>query len=120
MGGAMPPDMQCMPVLPMCDGPAVDVADVMAALADAEVQQVLQRSLGAVTVPLYGVDPRPSDGQIFLLTTNLGGAFMVGTPCVPGSGTTCQEIPPGLARLVSVLVALDQQQLADPSCDFFP
>jgi hypothetical protein len=30
------------------------------------------------------------------------------------------EIPAGLSRLVSVLVALDQQQLADPSCAFFP
>jgi hypothetical protein len=112
----MPPDMQCMPLLPMCDGPAIDLADVMAALADPEVQQVLIRSKGAATLPLYGVDPRPSDGQIFQLTTDLGGGFLVGTPCPPGPGTFCVGIPEGLARLVSVLDALERQQLADPTC----
>jgi hypothetical protein len=112
----MPASLSCAPPFPICDGAAIDVADVMAALADPDVQLALLRSKGAVTLPFYGVDPRPVDGQAFQLTHDGGGGFLVGGPCPPGSSSTCMEIPAGVSRLVSVLTALDQQQLADPSC----
>jgi hypothetical protein len=47
-----------------------------------------------------------------------GGGFLIGGPCPDAPTRPCTPIPPGLSRLLSTLVALDQQQSADPSCDF--
>ena len=122
----MPADMGCGPAIPACGGDALDVADVMAAIADVDVQKGLEES-GAAGVPrLYGVDPRSFDGQVFRFTRDFGGSagpsgatVLVGAPCPPGSTpSTCGAIPPSLDWLVSVLTAFDQQQLADPSCAF--
>jgi hypothetical protein len=113
----MPADMSCAPPFPACGAAAIDVGDVMAAILDPDVQEALLRSQGAGTIPFYGVDPRPSDGQAFQITRDGGGGFLVGGPCPAGaSPSSCLPIPGGLGRLVSVLTALDQQQLADPSC----
>ena len=113
----MPADMSCAPPFPSCGAAAIDVGDVMAAILDPEVQQALVTSQGAGTTPFYGVDARPSDGQAFAIERNVGGGFLVGGPCPAGaSPSSCMPIPAGLSRLVSVLTALDQQQLADPSC----
>jgi hypothetical protein len=114
----MPADITCAPAPPACGGPAIDVGDVMAAFGDADVQDALARSKTAGTYPFYGQDPRPSDGQAFQLTRDGGGGFLIGGPCPPGStASSCTEIPGGLSRLKSVLLAFDQQQLqADPTC----
>ena len=84
---------------------------------DADVQDAFQRSKGAATTPLYGTDPRVFDGQVFEITRDGGGGFMVGGPCPPDATTSsCMPIPGGLSRLVTVLTALDAQQLVDPTC----
>jgi hypothetical protein len=119
----MPADMGCGPAIPVCGGDALDVADVMAAIANADVQDGLETSQAVGVSRAYGVDPRLFDGPIFRFTRTFdgggSGTVLVGAPCPPGSTpSTCGEIPPGLDRLVSVLTAFDQQQLADPSCAF--
>jgi hypothetical protein len=116
-----PPDQSCAPALPLCGGAAMDAGDVMAALADRDVQDVFERSKGAATIPIYGVDPRPVDGQVFRIARSSGGGFLVGGPCPPNVPTSsCMPIPGGVSRLVSVLTALDEQQLADPACAALP
>jgi hypothetical protein len=110
-------DVTCAPPPPACGGPGIDVAAVTAALGDADVQQALARSLGAATIPLYGQDARPSDGQAFQITRADGGGFLIGAPCSAGATpSSCVEIRGGLSRLQALLVAFDQQQLADASC----
>jgi hypothetical protein len=102
----------CSPALPACltDG-AIDVADIIADLAQADVQQ----SFAAVTPPIYGVDSRPVDGSIFEVDRATGGSFLVGGDCPPTS-SSCRPIPAGVAKLVADLRALNDQQLADPAC----
>jgi len=114
----MPPDLTCTLPVPDCGGPAIDTADLMAAFGDADVQLAFTRSLGAGTTPFYGQDPRPVDGQAFQLLRDGGGGFLIGTPCPAGSTpSSCMQIPGGLARLMAVLVAFDQQELTNnPSC----
>jgi hypothetical protein len=112
-------ERSCAPPLPLCGGPSVDVADVMAALSDPDVQDAFTRSMGAATLPFYGFDNRAADAPASQITRDGGGGFSIGGSC-PGAPTTrpCTPIPPGLSRLLATLVALDQQQIADPSCDF--
>jgi hypothetical protein len=114
----MPADLWCVPPVPACDSPAIDPREVMAALRDPDVREAFTRSLLAGMTPLYGVDQRPVDGQAFKITRAGGGGFLIGEPCPPGSNTSCLEIPGGLSRMRSLLLAFDQQQLADPSCEF--
>jgi hypothetical protein len=111
------PEMSCAPALPTCGGDAIDVSDVMAAFTDPDVQDALTRSMGAATLPFYGQDQRGGDGAAFQITRDGGGGFLIGAPCPAGSTPpTCLEIPSGLSRLVSLLIAFNQQQLADPAC----
>ena len=113
----MPPDMGCAPAIPACGADALDVTDVMAAIADPDVQQGLEESSAAGVPRPYGFDPRQFDGQIFRFARDVGGSILVGAPCPAGSTpSSCGAIPPGVDRLVSVLTAFDKQQLADPSC----
>jgi hypothetical protein len=83
-------------------------------IADAHVQAALR----AATPPLYGNDPRPYDGTVFSFIRADGRGFFAGDACNGGggTGTSCVPIPAGITRLVADLRALDQQQLADPSC----
>jgi hypothetical protein len=112
----MPPDITCAPPPPACGGTAIDVGDIMAAVADPDVQQALSRSLGPSGPGFYGVDPRPTDGEAFQFVQTGGGAFLIGGSCPAGS-TSCTDIPGGLARLQSLLIAFDRQQLqSDPAC----
>jgi hypothetical protein len=113
----MPASTSCAPALPVCGGAAIDASDLAAAFADPEVQDALTRSTGAATWPFYGQDQRSADAPARLLTRDGGGGFLIGAPCPAGAPTsTCMPIPAGLGRLVSLLSALDQQQLADASC----
>ncbi len=111
-------ERSCAPPFPPCGGASVDVADVMAALSDPDVRDALTRSMGAATLPFYGVDYRGGDGPASQITRDGGGGFLIGGPCPDAPTRPCTPIPPGLSRLLSTLVALDQQQIADPSCDF--
>lgn len=111
--------MSCSPAIPTCGGGAIDAADLTAALADPDVQQAFTLSLGAGTYPFYGEDQRGGDGPAWQLTRGGGGGgFLVGAPCPATSTRPCLPIPPGMTRLVTLLSAFDQQQMADPSCAF--
>ncbi len=114
----MPADQVCAPPLPSCGDAAIDAGDAMAALLDADVQDAFRRSRESATTPFYGTDPRVIDGQVLEITRDSdGGGFLVGGPCPPDAPTSsCMPIPGGLSRLVTVLTALDKQQLVDPTC----
>jgi hypothetical protein len=113
------PEMSCAPAFPGCGGPALDVADVVAALADPDVQEGFARSAGATSLPFYGEDHRAGDGPAFQITRDGGGGFLVGADCPSAPLRPCTPIPPGMIRLLLLLSDLDQQQLADPSCIAF-
>jgi hypothetical protein len=109
-----PADLSCAPALPACG--AVDLIgadDIMLGISDPAVQQALSAS----TPPIFGRDPRAYDGTIFQLLRADGHGFLAGETCGVATGPgACPEVPPGIARLVAALRALDQQQLADASC----
>ncbi len=109
--GGTTADIMCVPALPACNSAnAIDVADVLRDIADPDVQ----RALTAATPPLYGNDPRAYDGSVFSFLRGDGRGFLAGGAC--GASTPCTEVPAGIARLVTNLRALDQQQLRDASC----
>jgi hypothetical protein len=88
----------------------------MRVILDADVQDALSKG-GDANMPLiFGRDGRAFDASIFRFSRNDGRQFFVGSACPTGSAASCKEIPAGIARLVTELRALDQQQLADPSC----
>jgi hypothetical protein len=110
-----PPVTECAPPLPACNTAALlDVADIMRSIANADVQH----ALAMTTPPLYGRDDRPTDGSIFKFQRADGRGFLAGPDCT--TGQFCGgPLPDGIARLVSDLQALDQQQLAAPACAAF-
>lgn len=107
-----PAPQSCMPALPACgDATLIDMADVIRDLADPDVVQ----AMAMTTPPLYGLDQRPVDGAVFQVLRADGHGFLAGGIC--DTGAFCHDpVPAGIARLVADLKALDQQQLADPSC----
>jgi hypothetical protein len=111
--GSSAPSVSCSPALPACSSDAIDVADIMADLADPDVQLAFLPA----EPPIYGVDSRPWDGAVFEVWRSTGGDFLVGEDCSsPQASSTCSPIPAGVAKLVADLRALDDQQLADPTC----
>lgn len=107
-----PGPLSCTPALPACGDPArLDVSDIARDLADPDVVHALAMS----APPLYGLDSRPTDGQMFQLLRGDGRGFLAGPTC--DTGEFCHgPVPSGIVRLVADLQALDQQQLPDPSC----
>jgi hypothetical protein len=112
-GPAVPPS--CAPAMPLCHSEAIDVADVMSDLADADVQAAL--------IPDSSGHPRffgqSTNGEVDLGNFRImgaGGGFGVGVDCPSSAASTCTPIPAGVAKLVADLRALEAQQLADPSC----
>jgi hypothetical protein len=110
-----PPDVSCAPAMPPCGledryGPS----DIMRAIADPDVQA----ALAAPAPPTYGLDARPVDGTIFQFRRADGRGFLAGGTCDRNIGLPgpCVAVPAGITRLVNGLRALDEQQLADPSC----
>jgi hypothetical protein len=112
-GSAPPIAPFCEPPLPACasDG-RTNPSTVQSALGDPEVQ----KALAAATPPLFGRDNRPVDGTVFEVKREGGGGLLIGNPCGDPSGTPCAEIPAGIEHLRTVLLALDEQQLATPAC----
>lgn len=116
-----PADISCAPPMPACgDGAAIDVGEVMAAIRDPAVQAALSVPGNPTGMVSFGRDYRPVDGSVFRFARVGGGEFLVGAECMPGDGIQglpcVAAIPPGVARLIAALRALDQQQLQDPSC----
>jgi hypothetical protein len=109
--------MSCTPGFPACGGPAIDVADVIAAFADPDVQAAFAVSMSGMR-PFYGVNDIATDAPAFEFQREGGAVFFIGSPCPAGSPQSCTPIPAGLTRLLSFMARLDQQQLADPSCAF--
>lgn len=62
---------------------------------------------------VYGIDPRPVDGQLFRVTVG-SRTLYVGMPC--NGAANCLPIPSGVAALVKGLQTLDQQALSRPEC----
>jgi hypothetical protein len=103
--------LTCDPAMPACNDPArIDVSDLEAAIANPDVQTTL-----AWTTRKYYGDRGVADGPNFDFNRGDGAGFDVGLPCDTPS-STCTPIPPGINALVSLLRALIQQQLMDPSC----
>lgn len=113
-----PVDLSCAPPLPTCGlANAIDGVDIMRVILDADVQAALSKPADPTMPLIFGRDNRPVDSPIFRFSRGDGREFFVGGPCMTtGSATSCNAIPAGIARLVTELRALDQQQLADPSC----
>lgn len=107
-----PGPLSCAPALPACgDSARIDVSEIARDLADPDVVSAM--AMG--TPPLYGQDSRPTDGTMFQILRGDGHGFLAGPTCYVAE--SCYgPVPSGIARLVADLQALDQQQLADPSC----
>jgi hypothetical protein len=103
--------LSCDPAMPACNDPArLDVRDVEAAIAHADVQT----ALSLATPPTYG-DRGIADGPNFNFMRADGRGFNAGIQCnVPSA--TCSPIPPGVSALVELLRGLIRQQRMDPEC----
>jgi hypothetical protein len=103
--------LACDPAMPPCnDRDRVDVRDVEAALAHADVQA----ALALATPPIYG-NRGIADGPNFNFMRADGRGFNAGIQCdVPSA--TCMPIPPGIVAAVDLLRGLIRQQRMDPEC----
>jgi hypothetical protein len=103
------PLRQCVVTLPPCGSDAVDLADLTAALTDANV-------VGSwATAPnLFGVDPRPYDGQILVIARTDGKVIEIGDACEQGAD--CRLVTPALDALRTVFARLVQQTSESPAC----
>jgi hypothetical protein len=101
----------CGAPLPTCDSPTVDVSDINADIADADVQ----RALMTAPRPIYG-DRSASGGSAFTFGAASGGfSVVVGHEC-PMATPTCEPTPAGVARLVADVNTVVSTALRDPSC----
>lgn len=92
--------------IPDCDGgELVGTAAVNRALAHPDVVAALAESKD----PLFGGDPRGSDGYVWWFGRADGHGLIVGRDC--GGQPGCREIPPGIAVLRETLGMLHKQQL---------
>jgi hypothetical protein len=103
--------LSCDPAMPACgDAAKIDVRDVEAAVAHADVQAALAMN----APPTYG-NRAVADGPNFNFMRADGRGFNAGLNCDTPS-TTCAPIPPGVSALVQLLRDLIKQQRMDPSC----
>jgi len=103
--------LSCDPALPPCNDQArLDVRDVEAALAHADVQT----ALSLATPPTYG-DRGIADGPNFNFMRADGRGFNAGIQCAVPSAT-CMPIPPGIGAAVELLRGLIRQQRMAPDC----
>jgi hypothetical protein len=93
----------CMRDVPCAADAAVDVVRIEAAIANADVQAALAKPKGM----LYGTDPRPMDGTVWIFERDDGRDFTV------GSGNA---VPAGLRALETLLQQLQTETLASPEC----
>jgi beta-N-acetylhexosaminidase len=97
----------CTPALPACGAPGVvSVSTIVQDLAAADVQAAF--SLAAP--PVYGVDERPEDGQVWSIVLAGAGAgagrIFVGGPCPSPIMDSYRPIPAGVQRLADDLKSL--------------
>jgi hypothetical protein len=103
----------CAPALPACG--ANDVISAYDILVHDLPLPDVQAALAEDTLPFFGRNLVPVDGTAFSFESAGGHGFMVGEPCEGEAG--CREITAGIAQLKQRLEQLDEQQLADPSCE---
>jgi hypothetical protein len=103
-----PPDIVCSQEIAACSPTVHSALEVSLALADSDVTAAF-----AAAPVLYGRDTRPVDGSVLVITYG-GKDVSVGLDCGGTSG--CTEIPPGVAKLVALLRAVDTDQLAIGTC----
>lgn len=102
----------CDPPMPACNDPArIDVSDVEAAAANADVQA----AFAMTTAPRYGDIGTIARFRIFGLSRSDGRGMIVGVDCPTPAGS-CTPIPAGIKAFVALLDALVLQQGADPAC----
>jgi hypothetical protein len=103
----------CDPAMPGCNDPArIDVSDIEAAIANADVQA----ALAAATPIKCGSTSTLSSFPLFSFGQSDSRGFSCGPDCATPS-STCTPIPPGIKALIDLVHALDAQQLAsDPAC----
>jgi hypothetical protein len=94
--------LSCARAIPCTSATAVTVPAIEAAVANADVQSALAKPPGM----LYGSDPRPFDGTIWVFERADGKGFMVGTGAVPV----------GLGALETLMRKLTDETLAAPEC----
>jgi hypothetical protein len=103
------PSLSCTQELLGCGSASLGTTDITGALANSDVQAALK----AAPI-LYGRDLRPVDGTVFRITVGGSKTIDVGTPCSTLQG--CAAIPRGVAALVELLRALDEQELGRAPC----
>jgi hypothetical protein len=108
-GGGTP--SSCAQTLQQACGAGLGADDVVEALADPDVQAAL-----ATAPVLYGLDTRPLDGQVFQIQVEAA-LIEVGNAC---QSAQCTPIPDGVGALRDLLVAIDEQELAEPCSTDFP
>jgi hypothetical protein len=108
-GGAPAPALACERMLPCMGSGLHGIADVIAALEHADVEVALAKG-----TPLFGVDSRPLDGQVFEIKLGKD-TITVGGPCPPTS-SSCTPIPPGVNTLAQLLRDIDEEQLNLAPC----
>ena len=102
----------CDPLMPACTDPArIDVSDVEAAMANADVQA----AFAMTTAPRYGDIGTIGRFRIFGVSRSDGRGMIVGVDCPTPAGS-CTPIPAGIKAFVALLDALALQQRADPAC----
>ncbi|HVU50207.1 MAG TPA: hypothetical protein VHL80_05955 [Polyangia bacterium] len=113
--GMTTPFATCSTQLPRCsrDARVATTRDLTRALAQPDVAA----SFGADT-PVFGSDPRGSDGSITVVTRPDGTSVGLGEPCF---STVCDHpLTSAFQTLESVLARISEQQLSDPTCAALP
>jgi hypothetical protein len=106
----------CSVPLPTCNSPTtIDASDIIADIADAEVQL----ALSTAPRPVYG-DRSASSAPTFSFGDTTGAAsggfsVLVGHECSTATAT-CEPTPAGVARLVADVNTVVSAALLDPSC----
>jgi len=108
--------VRCETPIPPCATPnEVDLAEVSAALDDADVTAAFEAARAMNNTVLYGSDQRAVDGVVLSIVRG-GATVLVGDTCRVGMGSDCVAVPLGVQRLVDVLNGLREQEALRPAC----
>lgn len=98
---------QCVVMLPACGSDAVDPGDLTDALVEVT-------AVWGAEPNLFGIDPRPYDGQVLVIAREDGKVLELGDPC--GDSPDCRPITPTLDTLEKVFGRLVQETAENPAC----
>ena len=96
-----------------CTGAGIAVTDLETALTHPDVLAAVDAAMAMGGDVVYGRDTRPVDGSILQIQF-MGYDIFVGSDC--GSTTPCTAIPPGVAALRDVLIAVEADRIASEDC----